>query len=432
VVLLRALEERRLVDTARGHIAVGWLIVEDVAMVLALVMLPALAGVGGEGGSVLGALATTVLKVGAFVAFMLLVGRRVIPWILVRVVRTGSRELFTLCVLAIAMGVAFGSASLFGVSFALGAFFAGMILKESEFSHQAASETLPLRDAFAVLFFVSVGMIFDPSILIERPLEVVATALIIVVGKSVAAYAIVRAFGKEKDTALLISVSLAQIGEFSFILAALGLQLEVLPQDGSDLILAGALISIMLNPLLFAWLDRRRERATARQARADARAHADAAVPLPADITGHALVIGYGRVGSTLVDLLRHRDIPVVVIDDDADRVDSMRARGILCVRGNAVDERVLHEAAADRASFAMLVVPNALEGGEIAARLRAMAPGITVLARAHTDAGVRHLLDNGADAAVMAERELAHSLAEMMLSMPSYRGERPLPPAPA
>ncbi|KAB8315369.1 Kef family K(+) transporter [Tolypothrix campylonemoides VB511288] len=434
VVLLRSLDERRLLDTERGRIAVGWLIVEDIAMVLALVLLPALAeaaaGSGTSAGDVAVALGTTFAKVGAFVAFMLLVGRRVIPWTLTRVVRTGSRELFTLCVLSIAMGVAFGSAYLFGVSFALGAFFAGMVLNESEFSHEAANETLPLREAFAVLFFVSVGMLFDPAILMERPLEVLATASIIIVGKSVAAYAIVRAFRRDNDTALLISVSLAQIGEFSFILAALGLQLQVLPQDGSDLILAGALLSIVANPLLFAWLDRRREKQAERKARQDARDAAAEPAPVPDDVRDHALVIGYGRVGRAVVDLLAQRGVTAVVIDDDDDRVRGLREGGRLAVRGNAVDERVLLEAAADRARIALLVVPNALEGGEIVSRLRALAPAVTVLARAHSDEGVRHLLDRGADAAVMAERELAHSLVEMVLATPAYRGQRHLPPA--
>ena len=269
VVLLRAMEERRLLDTRRGKIAVGWLIVEDLACVIALVLIPALAGALGGGedvgaGEIAKALAITFGKVAAFVAFMLIVGRKAIPWVLERIAGTGSRELFTLAVLSIAMGVAFGSAELFGVSFALGAFFAGMLLNESEFSHQAAQDSLPMRDAFAVLFFVSVGMLVDPRILIEHPLQVLATTLIIVFGKSVAAYAIVRAFGHPNATALTISTSLAQIGEFAFIIAGLGLSLKILPKDGHDLVLAGALITIMLNPLLFMVLDRWQLREDAR------------------------------------------------------------------------------------------------------------------------------------------------------------------------
>ena len=370
VVLLRALEERRLVETSRGRIAVGWLIVEDLAMVLALVLLPALAGLlkGGtetSAADIWEALFKTLFKVGGFVAVMLIVGRRVIPWVLERVAGTGSRELFTLCVLAIALGVAFGSAGLFGVSFALGAFFAGMVLNESEFSHQAANETLPLRDAFAVLFFVSVGMLFDPMILIERPLQVLATFLIIVVGKSIAAYAIVRAFGKPHNTALLISTSLAQIGEFSFILAGLGLQLEVLPKEGQDLILAGALLSIIVNPILFTWLDRREAREEAKRA-AEVEEHVYP--PIPADLRDHVIQIGYGRVGSELGRLLTDRGVGLVVIDGEEDLVNRARAAGIPAIRGNAANERVLREAAPERATTVMVAIPNALEAGEIIA----------------------------------------------------------------
>jgi len=434
VVLLRALEERRLVETSRGRIAVGWLIVEDLAMVLALVLLPALAGLlkGGaetSAADIWEALFKTLAKVGGFVAVMLIIGRRVIPWVLERVAGTGSRELFTLCVLAIALGVAFGSAGLFGVSFALGAFFAGMVLNESEFSHQAANETLPLRDAFAVLFFVSVGMLFDPMILIERPLQVLATFLIIVVGKSIAAYVIVRAFGKPNNTALLISTSLAQIGEFSFILAGLGLQLEVLPKEGQDLILAGALLSIIVNPILFAWLDRREAREEARRA-VEVEEHVYP--PIPPELRDHVIQIGYGRVGSELGRLLTDRGVGLVVIDGEEDLVDRARAAGIPAIRGNAANERVLREAAPERAHTVMVAIPNALEAGEIIARLREINPALTIVARAHSDAEVKHLLQHGADGAVMAERELAHSLAEMVMATPPYRGSKHLPPAVA
>ncbi|MGO1000040.1 YbaL family putative K(+) efflux transporter [Lysobacter sp. CA196] len=433
VVLLRALEERRLVETAKGRIAVGWLIVEDLAMVLALVLLPALSGLlkgeVTEGSEVWSQLFITLAKVGAFIAVMLIVGRRVIPWILERVAGTGSRELFTLCVLAIALGVAFGSAELFGVSFALGAFFAGMMLNESEFSHQAAAETLPLRDAFAVLFFVSVGMLFNPMILVERPLEVVATFAIIVIGKSVAAYAIVRAFGKPNSTAIMISASLAQIGEFSFILATLGVELKILPKEGQDLILAGALLSIIVNPLLFAWLDRKqaREAAAAIEARID-----PIAPPVPADIDKHVILIGYGRVGSELGRLLTEHKVPLVVIDGEDSLVDKARAAGLPAVFGNAVNERVLREALPERATTVMVAIPNALEAGEIIARLREINPALSIVARAHSDNEVKHLLQHGADGAVMAERELAHSLAEMVMAAPVYRGARQLPPSTA
>jgi len=270
VVLMRAIQQRRLMETERGRIAVGWLIVEDLAMVLALVLLPALAPVlGGSsialaseplaarfGFGLAGVLLLTFLKVGVFVGFMLIVGRRVVPWVLHYIARTGSRELFRLAVLAIALSVAFGAAKLFGVSFALGAFFAGMILSESALSQRAAEESLPLRDAFAVLFFVSVGMLFDPTTIVREPWPTAATLFIIVVGKSLAAFLIVLAFGRPIATALTISASLAQVGEFSFILAAFGVNLNLLPSQGRDLILAGAILSILVNPLVFAIVDR--------------------------------------------------------------------------------------------------------------------------------------------------------------------------------
>ncbi|MFA1797562.1 YbaL family putative K(+) efflux transporter [Xanthomonas campestris pv. campestris] len=432
VVLLRALEERRLLETQRGRIAVGWLIVEDLVMVIALVLLPALANVlggsagaaehAGESTSLLAALGWTLLKMVAFVAVMLVVGRRVIPWSLEKVAATGSRELFTLAVLGIALGVAFGSAKLFGVSFALGAFFAGMLLKESELSHKAASDSLPLRDAFAVLFFVSVGMLFDPMILIAHPWQVLATFLTVTVGKSLAAFVIVRAFGHPTGTALTISTSLAQIGEFSFILAGLGVQLAILPETGRDLILAGALLSIVANPFLFSWLDRWQ----AKQAQ-DAPATVEPELPPgpPLQLDGHAIVIGYGRVGSALAQLLRSRGVPVLVIDDNGDHVAKAHAAGIPGIRGSAAADRVLAEARPAQAKIAILAIPQPLEAGEALAKLRALNPSLTLLARAHSDAEVKHLLEHGADGAVLAERELAYSLAEMVMSTPPYRALR-------
>ena len=448
VVLLRALEDRRLVETRRGRIAVGWLIVEDIATVLALVLLPALAPLlGGEAAPELTAgaaveiasaaaeatgaeaapggapgiatvLLVTLLKLAAFVAFMLVVGRRVVPWVLERVAGTGSRELFTLAVLAIAMGLAFGSTALFDVSFALGAFFAGMLLAESEFGHKAAQDSLPLRDAFAVLFFVAVGMLFDPSVIIEHPQEVVGTVLIIIVGKSLAAWAIVRAFGHPEETARTIAVSLAQIGEFSFILAALGVSLEILPPTGRDLILAGALISILANPFLFSWLDSWQARRAARVER-DKPAEPDV---VAIDIQDHAIVVGYGRVGAQLALLLRERSVPVVIVEDDAHLVEDAREAGFPAIRGNVANVRVMQEAAPERAALAVFAIPHALEAGETIERLKAVNPDITVLARAHSDGEVQHLITHGADGAVMAERELAYSLAEMVMATPPYR----------
>ena len=431
VVLLRAMEDRRLLETRRGKIAVGWLIVEDLVMVAALVLLPALADAMGAGdgdragtGSILGSLGWTFLKVSAFVAVMMVVGKRAIPWVLEKVAGFGSRELFTLSVLAIALGVAFGSAKLFGVSFALGAFFAGMLLN-GDLSHKAASDSLPLRDAFAVLFFVSVGMLFDPMIMIEQPIPVLATFLIIVVGKSAAAYLIVRAFKHPSDTALTISASLAQIGEFSFILAALGVSLGILPEEGRDLVLAGSLLSIIANPLIFGWLDVWQARRSQAAADAAPKPRKPRWVGPPMPEGEHAILIGFGRVGSEIAKLLRERAVPLVVIDDDADLVQKARDDGYPAIRGNAANTRVLDEAAPENASLVILAIPQPLEAGEVVARLRAIRPDMTILARAHSDGEVRHLLEHGADGAVLAEKELAHSMAEMALSAPPFRKHR-------
>ena len=430
VVVLRAMEERRLLDTGRGRIAIGWLIVEDLAMVVALVLLPAVAGaMEGEGGvgKVSVALLWTLFKVGTFVAVMLLVGRRVVPWILERVAGTGSRELFTLCVLALAMGIAFGASELFGVSFALGAFFAGMLLNESEFGHQAANDSLPMRDAFAVLFFVSVGMLFNPSILVEHPWLVLATFCIIIFGNAAVALLIVTLLRLPKLTALTVAVSLSQIGEFSFILASLGVEMEILDAQARDLILAGALLSIVANPILFSLLDRwqaRQDLADPDPVR-DVAATQDKLHAIPEDLAGHAIVVGYGRVGERLASLLRQRGVPVAIVVDSGARAEAARADGYPTVRGNAVLLPVLEEAAAARAKMAVFAIPNALEAGETIARLKQLNPEITVLARAHSEGEVRHLLSHGADGAVLAERELAHSLAEMVMATPPYRALR-------
>ncbi|PIC01722.1 YbaL family putative K(+) efflux transporter [Caulobacter sp. X] len=411
VVLLRALQERRLIETGRGKIAVGWLIVEDLAMVLALVLLPALSGVlGGEaattsGGGVLGAFALTIGKVAAFVALMLIVGRRVIPWILHRIAHTGSRELFRLGVLAIALGVAFGSAALFGVSFALGAFFAGMIMAESELSQQAANETLPLRDAFAVLFFVSIGMLFDPMVLLREPLAVLATLLIIVVGKSIAALIIVRAFKRPMSTALTISVSLAQIGEFSFILAGLGVSLKLLPEAGRDLVLAGAILSILVNPLLFAILDKVLPGMIAKEAKARGEAPPASAAAQP-----HAVLVGYGRVGKAVAEGLKGRT-PLVVIEDDVERAEDLRRAGFETVGGNAVKAEVLLQAGLDKATHLFVAVPNPFEAARIIEQARAANPKALIVARAYTDNDVALLKQMGAAHALIGEEEIAKGM---------------------
>ncbi|MBZ9999556.1 MULTISPECIES: cation:proton antiporter [unclassified Mesorhizobium] len=453
VVLLRALQERRLIETERGRIAVGWLIVEDLAMVLALVLLPALAGVlGGQEQAdahasgllslpasygIWGVVGITLAKVAAFVIVMLVVGRRVIPWILHYVAHTGSRELFRLSVLAIALGVAFGAAKLFGVSLALGAFFAGMIMSESELSHRAAEESLPLRDAFSVLFFVSVGMLFDPFSLFSNGLPILATLAIIVVGKSLAAFLIVVAFGYPLATALMISASLAQIGEFSFILAELGVGLKLLPEQGRDLILAGAILSIVLNPVMFLVIDWMKPWLEARAARtappvepkpvgpatepgqvasvASPAKQEDGPPPRTA-LSGHAILIGYGRVGSFVGAALKEAALPFLVVEDADKTLVKLRAEGIETVAGNAANAEVFAAANPEGAKRLILAIPNAFEAGQIVLRARAANPAINVVARAHSDAEVEHLKGLGADTVIMGEREIARGIVEEVL----------------
>ncbi|KAF1051562.1 MAG: putative cation/proton antiporter YbaL [Stenotrophomonas maltophilia] len=417
VVLLRALEERQLIDSQRGQIAIGWLIVEDLAMVLTLVLLPALAGsLGGTSdgheGSVLLPILLTLGKVIAFVAVMILGGRRIVPWALERVAATGSRELFTLAVLAIALGIAYGSAVLFGVSFALGAFFAGMILNESELSHEAAENSLPLRDAFAVLFFVSVGMLFNPAILIQEPLPVLATFLVIVLGKSVAAYVIVRLFGHPNSTALTIAASLAQIGEFSFILVGLGISLNLLPDQGRDLVLAGAILSILVNPLLFIAIDRLQARRET-QAESTPSAPHDEDLPPPISEQQHAILIGHGRVGQLVSQRLRTAGLPLVVIEDKREKAVELREHGLSVVVGNAANPEVLALANIATARWLLIAIPNGFEAGQIASQARAANPTLDIVARAHFDAEVDYLEQNGANLVFMGEREIARGMTD-------------------
>jgi monovalent cation:H+ antiporter-2, CPA2 family len=447
VVLLRAMQERRLIETERGRIAVGWLIVEDLAMVLALVMLPAIAGLlkGQEGASLEEAalpLFYTVVKVAAFVALMLIVGRRVIPWILHYVAHTGSRELFRLSVLAIALGFAYGAAVLFDVSFALGAFFAGMILSESELSQRAANETLPLRDAFAVLFFVSVGMLFDPFILLRDWAPVLATVFIIVIGKSVAAYLIVRAFRYSHGQAMTISVSLAQIGEFSFILAGLGVSLALLPERGRDLILAGALISIMLNPLLFALLDRilhkSEQPALPTADGAPAQDDAGRQPPLHTGLTDHVVLVGHGRVGGFISDELRHAGVPLLIVDDQTRNTAAARERGLEAITGNAADPEVIKAANLAEARCLLVAIPDAFEGGTLVAQAREINASLPIVARAHSDMEVEHFRKHGATEVIMAEHEIARAMIAAIAKAPpapsseppSSEPSSPLPPS--
>jgi len=425
VVLLRAMQERHLIETERGRIAVGWLIVEDLAMVLALVLLPALAGVLRTGPEAQGAapdaaqivttLAITFGKVAAFVALMLVVGRRVIPWLLHYVAHTGSRELFRLAVLAVALGVAYGAAMLFDVSFALGAFFAGMVLAESELSHQAANETLPLRDAFAVLFFVSVGMLFDPAMVLREPLPLLAVLFIILIGKSVAAFLIVLVFRHPLGTALTISASLAQIGEFSFILANLGVDLGMMPERGRDLILAGAILSILANPLFFMAIDRARPWLDRFKPATQADAE-PARVEIPVTmLAGHTVLIGYGRVGGAIGEVLLEQGDKLFVIEEREATIASLRAKGVEAHAGNAAAPELLHAANLPAAARLFVAVPNAFEAGQVVEQARAANPALKIVARAHLDSEVDYLRGLGADAVVMGEREIARAMLDVV-----------------
>ncbi len=344
---------------------------------------------------------------------MLVIGRRAIPWLLHYVAHTGSRELFRLAVLAIALGVAYGAAVLFDVSFALGAFFAGMILSESELSQRAANESLPLRDAFAVLFFVSVGMLFDPMILIRDWGPVLATLAIIVVGKSVAAYAIVRAFRYSHSTALTISASLAQIGEFSFILAGLGVALGLMPERGRDLILAGAILSILLNPVLFSVLDRILAKSDASRSKAAASEdEGPPREPVPmTSLTGHVVLVGHGRVGSFISEALGRSGVAVLVIDSDSGNVERARQQGLEALEGNATDPEIIAAANLPAARCLLVAVPDGFEGGQIVEQGRTLNPALTIIARAHSADEIEHLKRHGATAVVMSEHEIAKAM---------------------
>ena len=435
VVLLKALESRGVLATPNGRIAVGWLVVEDLVMVLVLVLLPPLAGMFGSAPAdthahgLLTTLALTLGEVALFIGLMLVVGRRFFPWLLWQVARTGSRELFTLCVVAAALGIAYGSSALFGVSFALGAFFAGMVLRESALSYRAAEETLPLRDAFAVLFFVSVGMLFDPNVLIERPLQVLAVVAIIVFGKSLAAFLLVLAFRYPLNTALTVSASLAQIGEFSFILAGLGVSIGVLPAAGQSLILAGALISIALNPLVFravepaqAWIRRHSPRARQLERRDDPLAE------LPADVaahtlTGHIVLAGYGRVGRHIADALDAQGLSYVVAEQQREAVEKLRARGIQAVVGDASEPAVLIQAHVARAQMLVIATSDAFRARKTIEVARALNPRIHIVVRSHSEDEAALLRREHAVEVRVGEQELANSMVRQIRERAGARG---------
>jgi CPA2 family monovalent cation:H+ antiporter-2 len=427
VVLLRALEDRGVLDSVQGHVALGWLIVQDTFTVLVLVLLPALAApLGGEapdGGSrdALSALGLALIKAAAFVAGMLFIGVRVIPWLLVQVARLGSRELFTLAVLAIALGVALGSSELFGVSLALGAFLAGALVSESDLSHQAAADALPMRDAFAVLFFVSVGMLFEPKTLLEMPLHVLVILAIIVLGSPAAAFSIVAALGYPVRVGLTIAAGLAQIGEFSFILADLGHSLGLLPAEGTNIILAGAIISITLNPLVFAainpiegWLRDRPKLLTLLSRRALTRAVVPADVS--SELRGHAVICGHGRVGEVVTEVLRRRGFRVLVIDQNRRVVESLRAHGVPTLSGDAAHPAILDHAHLKTARLLVVTIPDPPAVRRIVSRARTTNPRLDVIVRTHSDAERAVLTDLGAGEAVYGEWETALELARRAL----------------
>ena len=430
VVLLRALEDRGILETVNGRIAVGWLVVEDLAMVLVLVVLPAVAGLlGGKPvagaaaeTSLLAALGITLAKVAAFIALMLLVGRRVFPRLLWLVAKTGSRELFTLCVVATALGVAYGSAKLFDVSFALGAFFAGMMMRESEFSHRAADESLPLREAFSVLFFVSVGMLFDPQVLLEQPVKLLAVVAIIMVGKTLAAIALVLVFRYPLNTALTVGASLAQIGEFSFILASLGASLGLLPPEGHTLILAGSLISIALNSAMFAlvepargWIRERSSFARQLEERDDPLAQLPMSVP-QSQLTGQVVLVGYGRVGRRIAEAMQEKGVDFVVAEQNREKVERMREKGIHAVCGDAAEPATLIQAHVARAAVLVIATPDAFDVRKVVETARTLNPPIEVIVRTHSEDEARMLRRESVGVVFMGEDELAKGMSRHLL----------------
>lgn len=429
VVLLKALEARGVLDSMNGRIAVGWLIVEDLATVLVLVLLPPLAKVLDPTLVQVSSMqplwitiGKTLLQVAAFIALMLIAGRRILPWLLWQISRTGSRELFTLSVVVAAIGIAYGAAELFNVSFALGAFFAGMVMRESEFSHRAAEESLPLRDAFSVLFFVSVGMLFEPAILRDQPLQVLGVVAIIIFGKSIAALAIVLAFRYPLNTALIVSASLAQIGEFSFILAGLGLSLGLMPAEGMSLVLAGALISIALNPVLFAaieplrrWILTRSEIARRLEHRTDPYAE----LPMSTErkyLEGQVVLVGYGRVGKRIADALEASNIPYVVAEQNRELVESLRKKGIVAVSGNAGDPAVLIQAHIADAAMLVVAVPDSLNVRQMAQTARTLNPGVEIVLRTHSEEESEMLRKEDIGKVFFGEEELAKGMTRHVL----------------
>jgi len=432
VVLLRALEAKGLLKSINGQIAVGWLVVEDLAMVLVLVLLPALAGVlGSTGAAATGAasiseiwqtVGMTLAKVTVFIVLMLVVGRRVLPKALWWVARTGSQELFTLSVVAVAVGVAFGAAKLFDVSFALGAFFAGMMMRESEFSHRAADESLPLRDAFAVLFFVSVGMLFDPAVVWTQPIKLLAVVAVIMVGKTIAAVALVLLFRYPLNTALTVGASLAQIGEFSFILAGLGVALGLMPVEGQSLVLAGALISIGANSLVFAAIEPVQQWVRQRSAlarRLEQRDDPLAELPMSTDpklLSKQVVLVGYGRVGRRIAKSLREQRIPYVVAEQNREIVDALRKEGVPAVSGDAQTPEVLIQAHVTRAAMLVIAIPDTVNVRKMVEIARDLNPALEVVLRTHNEEEAKLLRKESLGTVFLGEHELARGMTDHIL----------------
>jgi CPA2 family monovalent cation:H+ antiporter-2 len=432
VVLLRALEDRDILETLNGRIAVGWLVVEDLAMVLVLVLLPSVGAWTGihmsgtapaiSDRSLAATLGLALAKVAVFVGLMLLVGRRLFPWLLWQVARIRSRELFTLCIITAAVGIAYGSAALFGVSFALGAFFAGMVMRESPLSYRAAEESLPFRDAFSVLFFVSVGMLFEPRILIREPLHVLVVLGIIIVGKSLAAFLLVLLFRYPLNTALTVSASLAQIGEFSFILAGLAVSLKLMPAEGQSLVLAGAIISIGLNPLVFRaiepvqnWIRSRSKLAQALERPTDPLAALPTSIDLKR-LTGQVVLVGYGRVGSRIGAALTAQGIPFVVAEENREIVEKLREKDIPAVSGDASEPAVLIQAHIHRARILVTAIPDIVQVRRIIETARTVNPRVEIVVRTHSEKESALLEKEKIGAIFFGEHELARSMTQYLL----------------
>ena len=431
VVLLKALGDRGLLNSVNGKIAVGWLLVEDLVMVLALVLLPAtavlLGGVPIAGSdtdaNIWMTLALTLLKVAGFIAFMLIIGKRLVPFIMQIVARLGSRELFTLTVVAAAVSIAFGAYKIFGVSMALGAFFAGMVVKESDFSHRAEEETLPLREIFSILFFVSVGMLFDPRILFDQPMHVLAVVGIIMVGKTIAAMALVLFFRYPINTALTVGASLAQIGEFSFILATLGISLQLLSLEGQNLILAGALISITLNSFIFSAIEPVQNwiRERSRLARLLERS-GDPLAMLPDDVSqdylrDQVVIVGHGEVGRRITRTLMAQDIKVVIAEENRDIVESLRAKGIAAVSGHAREPSVLIQAHIQHARLLVLSPMDILDIHKIVDIAKTLNPQIQVLVCAESKEEAEVIRRDGIGEVYFAKEEMAKNMTNHILN---------------